>query len=178
MSISYLILMPLLVVVLAFSYNFIWKIIHEYTHLAALKLLVGKELYSYKINLKSHRLGDDRVSASISWKARELTREEHGLIAIAPHVIEFLACLCFMLSSLFLINDFMRQHFYMFFIWATFWLGGVIDLLADANSNTESSDLNVFADCYEIDRFEVRYTAWTIGYLSIFAGLAFIWIVL
>jgi len=178
-SISYFILMPLVVLVLAFSYNFIWKVIHEYTHLAALKLIVGKELYSYDINLRPHFLGNDWVSASVSWKARPLTMKEHGLIAIAPHIVEFIACLCFMCSGLFLIGDFMREHFYIFFLWSTFWFGGIIDLLAAANAgNAESSDLKVFSDCYDIDPQEMRYGSWFFGYLSVLAGFAFIWIIL
>ena len=179
MSATYFILMPLVVLVLAFGYNFIWKVMHEYTHLAALKLIVGKELYSYDINLRPHFLGNDWVSASLSWKARALTQKEHGFIAIAPHILEFIACLAFVCSGLLLINDFMREHFYIFFMWATFSFGGIIDLLASANAaENESSDLNVFAKCYNLDVTEIKYLSWFFGYLSIVTGFAFIWIVL
>lgn len=179
MSATYFILMPLVVLILAFGYNFIWKVIHEYAHLAVLKLIVGKELYSYDVNLKPHWLGNDWVSASVTWKARALTQKEHGLVAIAPHILEFIACLCFVCSGLFLVNDFMREHFYIFFLWATFSFGGIIDLLASANaSDTESSDLNVFARCYNLDVVEIRHLSWLFGYISIIAGFLFIWVAL
>jgi len=177
-SIAYFVLIPGVVVASSFLYNFLWKVIHEYTHLAALKLIAGKELYSYKVNLKPHWLAGDWVSASVTWKARTLTKKEHAIVAIAPHILELIACFCFVASGLLLLGSFLRDHYYIFFLWSTFSFCGVIDLLSSARADSDNADLNVFADCCKIDRFEVRYLAAAFSFVSIIAGSLFIWIVL
>jgi hypothetical protein len=177
-SLTYALIVPASVLILSVLYNFLWKVIHEYTHLGTLKLIVGKELYSYKVRLTPHYLGTDWVSASVTWNARKLTKKEHGIIAFAPHILEIIACAAFMCSGLFLLGDFLRDNFYIFFLWATFWFGGCLDLLAAATADSKQSDLIVYSDCYELDQFEVRYLCGACALLSMIAGFLIIFVVL
>ena len=159
MWLLYIVLLPAVIVAISVLYDFVWKAIHEYSHLAALKFTAGKDLVSYKVRLYRHELHGEWVPASLTWEtSRHLSYREVAFIAIAPHVIEFFACIAFMASPLFLLGG--LDTYPLFFCWASFWFSGIVDLMAALVCGSVHSDLYVYSHCTGTPVWEVKTYGW------------------
>lgn len=170
----YILVAPLAAVALAVLYNFIWYAIHEYSHVAALKLSLGKHLQSYKVRLYPHDLYGEWVPASVTWNTtRDLTAREVARIAIAPLVVEFFAGIGFMGSCVFLSDAFVHSYF-LFFLWATFCFAGMNNAMASLVCTSATSDLYVFSRATGHPIWEIKAYGWFFIALSALLGFFFI----
>jgi len=159
MWLLYVVLLPAALVAVSVLYDFMWRVIHEYSHLVALKWCAGNDLVSYKVRLYRHELHGEWVPASLTWEtSRHLRYQDLALISIAPHVVEFFACLAFMVSPLFLLGG--LDNYPIFFCWASFWFAGMVDLMAALACRSPHSDLYIYSECTGLPIWEVKTYGW------------------
>jgi len=162
----YVIVLPALLVGISVFYDFLWRVIHEYTHLLALKWRAGSDLLSYKVRLYRHQLNGEWVPASLTWEtSNHLTYKDLAIVSIAPHLVEFVACMAFMTSPLFLLGGI--DNYPIFFFWASFWFSGIVDLMASLVCTSPFSDLYVYSDTSGTPIWEVKAYGWFTVAMSI-----------
>ena len=133
-------------VLAAAALHYFWGAAHELAHLAALKILFGKDLLDYRIRLNWHRLEEQNVwvPASITYTlACGETDRQHGIVAGAPYVVHALAAALFLFGAAFETPTHRVA-------WMLFWGLGAVDLVSAAWTTNPYSDLYHVSECFDI----------------------------